>query len=156
MLTQPLLPVPQSRACSRPSYAVLEPSPSTPGKVNCPLSHIASDPRTSNLPPAQCSDSQILPSTFPHSCDSDRSRGDRIWSLSEVLVTEKTTHQQEHTQEYNLNFAGFRAELCPSIVHLYIISTIAIHSSFLTREHGCHHFNNIRSSTLTDLHLQCP
>lgn len=134
------------------------PNSSTPGRANCQLSHTTAHPRTSNHSPHSAAALRAFPPPFLITVilPGQLARGDSIWSLDEVLVTEKISHQQECAREQNLNSAGFGAELCPSVAHLYIISTITIHSSFPTREHGCRHFNNTRSSTLTDLHSQSP
>lgn len=130
-----------------------------PTRVNGQLSYITSDPPYFQLCSLQGGDSQSLPSLHLSSlrqfCQvTDQGEQGLVpqWGTS----AEKVSHQQEHAQEQNLNSAGFRAALSPGTEHLCIISTITILSSFLTREHGCHHFNCIRSSTLTDLHTQSP
>lgn len=133
-------------------------STNSSGRVNCQLSHTTAPPHTSNHSPHSAAAPRAVPPPFLITVipPGQLARGDSIWSLDEVLVTQKISHQQKHTWEQNLNSAGFGAELRPSVAHLYIISTITIHSSFPTREHGCRHFNNTRSSTLTDLHSQSP
>lgn len=74
--------------------------------------------------------------------------GDRMQLPHKALLQIKRARGAEAT------FHGFRAELWPSTVHLYVTSTLVIHSSFLPKEHGCLHFNNTHSSTLPDLPQQ--
>ena len=158
MLTQVLSPCRREEPVPAPTTLSWSPNSSTSGRVNCQLSYIASDPCTSNSLPYSAATPRAFAPPFLIAVilPGQLAGGDRIWSLDEVLVTEKISHQQQHAQEQNLNCAGFRAELHPSVVHLCIISTITVHSSFLTREQGCHRFNNTRSSTPTDLHSQSP
>lgn len=141
----------QSRACSSPSNPVLK----------FPFFHawesqLPAEPCTSNSPPYRQQLPELSPPPFLTAVilPGQLASGDSIWYLPGVPVTEKLSHQQERAKVQNSNSAGFRAELRPSAAHLYITSTATIHHSFLTRHHGCHHFNNTHSSTLTDLHSQ--